>query len=117
MKRGAGRAQLVSRCNFWHALGLLIALALAQQGNVRHELSHHAGGNAHDSGKRSVASEHCELCLSFAPVASGVSPAELASVPLARTPHEWKPVAAAHDGAFERLVRRNRGPPLDYLIG
>lgn len=107
----------MSRCSFWHALGLLIALALAQQGNMRHELSHHAGGTAHDSGKRSAASEHCELCLSFAPVASGLSSGASASMPLAHIADERKAGAPPHGGATERLARRNRGPPCDQLIG
>lgn len=99
--------------SLWHALFLLCALALAQQGHLRHELSHHGLPTPQgESSKGTAAVEPCELCLVFAPVASGAAPTPPALALQAHSAFESAPWALAQAGAAERLAQRNRDPPV-----
>lgn len=113
MSRGAVTATLVSLRGLWLALFLLIALALAQQASMRHGLGHHALDAAQDqNGKHSAASEHCELCLLFAPVASGAAPAAPAPALLAHMAHARATGTPPHDIASACPAAHNRDPPV-----
>lgn len=104
-----GRTDSTVRKLSW-ALLLPFFLLFAQQGELRHEYSHHAK-SALSCQKAPAQADPCPLCLAYAPLA-GTGKADVA--PLALQPnlafHSARPlrVASIHG---ESTVPRSRGPP------
>ena len=96
---------------YW-ALVLPLFLLFAQQGELRHELSHYAEALAGSQTKAPVDSDHCQTCLAYAHL-SGVAKTEVAAtVLLGDVTFHFAPAVEGAGVAAEATRPRSRGPPV-----
>jgi hypothetical protein len=93
------------------SLVLPLLMLLAQQGAVRHEISHLGGGHPPAAqGKQQPVDKLCESCLAFAHLAAAAKP-DVAALPPAPASHRAFDAEAHAFVAADTPAQRSRGPP------